>query len=415
MQADNAGFAVEDSSRTTLHDTLATADMARMRRYRLERVQQQLCRRDYAGCLLVDPINLRYATGSRNMTVWCLHNPARYAFVPAEGKAVIFEFDSCEHLSEGLETIGELRPAVSWFYFFAGSRMAELVARWADEVAELTVRFGGKNRRLAVDYVNPAGVDALRQRGIAVFDGLEVMEQARTIKSPDEIACMIRSISVCEAGMARMREAMAPGMTENELWALLHHANIAGGGEWIETRLLSSGPRTNPWFQESSDRIIRPGELVVFDTDLVGPLGYMCDISRAYFCEPGKPSGEQKELYQLAHEQVHSNIELLRPGQTFTEFSQASWRPPERFAKQRYGAVVHGVGLCDEYPLVGPPDLATGPNYEGMFHENMVVSVESYIGAEGGHEGVKLEQQVIITQSGAKPLSRFPFEDSLLN
>ena len=395
-------------------DTEITVDMVRLRGYRLSRVQEQLRARDYAGCLLVDPINVRYATGSRNMAVWCLHNPARYCFVPAEGTAVMFEFDNCEHLSRDLETIGEVRPAVAWFYFFAGSRMAELVERWADEVAELVRRFGGENRRLALDYVNPAGTEALQRRGIELHDGLEVLEQARSVKSPEEIACMTLAVSVCEAGFAGMREALKPGMTENQVWSILHQTNIAMGGEWIETRLLTSGPRTNPWFQESSDRVIRAGELVVFDSDMVGPLGYMADISRAFHCGPGKPTLEQRELYKLAHEQVHYNLELLRPGLTFAEFSEQAWKVPTRFAKNRYGAVAHGVGLCDEYPLIGPPDLATGPNYDGRFEENMTLCVESYIGAKNGHEGVKLEQQVLITASGAQLLSTFPFEEALL-
>ena len=74
---------------------------------------------------------------------------------------------------------------------------------------------------------------------------------------------MRRSLEVCDIGMSRMREALHPGITENALWAELHHANIAHGGEWIETRLLSSGPRTNPWLQECSDRRINRGVLEV--------------------------------------------------------------------------------------------------------------------------------------------------------
>ena len=71
-----------------------------------------------------------------------------------------------------------------------------------------------------------------------------------------------------------MREALRPGITENALWAELHRGNIAGGGEWIECRLLASGPRTNPWFRESSMRVIERGDIVAFDTDLIGPYGY---------------------------------------------------------------------------------------------------------------------------------------------
>jgi Xaa-Pro aminopeptidase len=44
----------------------------------------------------------------------------------------------------------------------------------------------------------------------------------------------------------------------------------------------------------------------------------------------------------------------------------------------------------------------------------MVVSVESYIGEKGGREGVKLEEEVLVTQSGSELISRFPYEDDLL-
>ena len=84
-------------------------------------------------------------------------------------------------------------------------------------------------------------------------------------------------------------------MTEEELWSYLHKTNIENGGEWIETRLLSSGPRTNPWFQECSNRIIQKGDLVAFDTDMVGPYGYCADISRT-FVEGGKLNEEQKNF-----------------------------------------------------------------------------------------------------------------------
>ena len=242
--------------------------------------------RDYAGCLLYDPINIRYALGARNMTVWTLHNAARYAFIPTEGPAVLFDFYNCAHLSEGLETVAEVRPAVAWYYFDSGPRAPEKAARWAAEVADLVAQ-GGGNKRLAMDHCDPLGATALAGHGIEIHNGQEVMELARAIKSTDEIVLMNHAIAVCETAMASMREALEPGMTENELWSILHQVNIALGGEWIETRLLASGGRTNPWFQECGDRVIRPGDLVSFDTDLIGPFGYCADISRTYSAGPG--------------------------------------------------------------------------------------------------------------------------------
>ncbi len=398
-----------------LIDCVGQPDMTRLRAYRLGRVRAELKKRDYAGALLYDPINLRYATGSRNMTVWVMHNATRYALVPTEGPITLFDFHNCEHLSAGLETIAEVRPARAWYYFAAGPRAEQIAKRWAGEIVELVRRDGAGNRRLAVDRLDPLGAHLLEEAGLALFDAQEPLEQARAIKSPDELACMGASISACEAGMAKMREVLRPGMTENELWSHLHQVNIALGGEWIETRLLSSGGRTNPWFQESSDRIIRAGELVSFDTDLIGPYGYCSDLSLTFFCGPGRPSEEQKRLYGLAYEQIHSNLELVRPGVGFREFSERSFKLPPSFAPNRYSVVFHGVGLADEYPAsLYPEDYAAGGGYDGVLEPGMTICIESYIGEVGGDEGVKLEQQVLVTERGHELLSTFPFEAELL-
>ena len=87
---------------------------------------------------------------------------------------------------------------------------------------------------------------------------------------------------------------------------------------------------------------------------------------------------------------------------------------PNEFAANRYGCIAHGVGMCDEFPTIGYP---TGPglgNVEGVFEPGMTICVESYIGAENGTEGVKLEQQLLITETGTELLSTFPFEDMLM-
>lgn len=389
-------------------------DVQRLRAYRLGRLREQLLRHDYAACVLFDPINIRYATDSRNMAVWGLHNPARYCFVPAEGPVILFEFQRCEHLSSGIETIDEIRPASSWFFFTSGPRIAEHARRWAGEIADLVRTHGGGNRRVALDHCDPTGLEALRAQGIEVGEGQSLLELARLIKSPDELACMSVSIDAAQAGMTRMQEALQPGMTEQQLWGLLHQTNIEQGGEWIETRLLTSGECTNPWMQECGNRVIRSGDLVSFDTDLIGPYGYCADISRCFFTGTGQPTPAQKTLYRRAHEQIHYNMSLLKPGVGFRELAEKAWRIPERYMANRYCCIVHGVGLCDEYPYCAHwQDFEQG-GYDGVFQAGMTVCVESYIGEIGGVEGVKLEQQVLITETGCEVISTFPFEDRLL-
>jgi Xaa-Pro dipeptidase len=100
-------------------------DMARLRACRLGRLHAELKQHDYAAALLLDPINIRYATGSRNMSLWTAHTPARYCLVPADGKAILWDFHNCEHLSAGLETIAETRPAHGFYFLGAGSRVDE--------------------------------------------------------------------------------------------------------------------------------------------------------------------------------------------------------------------------------------------------------------------------------------------------
>ena len=401
------------------HDTgqpSTAIDLATLRAYRYARVQEQLRAHQCAAALLYNPINIRYATDSRNMTVWMLHNMGRYCVVPAEGKAVLFEYANrnCLVLAGPLPAIGEVRPALIHAFFDVAEHAVPVSLRWAAEIHDVVRGLMGPGRhRLAVDRTDVNGLEALRAQGFELVEGQRLLELARSVKCAQEVQCIRESIAVADLGMARMREVLRPGLTENELWAELHHANIAHGGEWIETRLLSSGPRTNPWFQEASDRRIQAGELISFDTDMVGPHGYCADISRTFFCAPGTPSALQRNLYGLAAEQVAHNCNLLRPGLSFRDFARLAWEIPAQFVEQNYGCLLHGVGMVDEWPAIGidPHDPLM---QEGELAPGMTVCVESYMGEAGGIEGVKLEQQVLITPQGHEILSRFPLEPELL-
>jgi Xaa-Pro aminopeptidase len=404
-------FLNPDGADRPLRSPIPAATLERARAFRQRRLRDQLARHDCAAILLYDPVNIRYALDVSNMQVWMLHNPSHYAMVCAGGPAIDFEYKGSEHVARGIATVDEIRPATSWFYFSAGDRLAERVEKWADEVADVVREHGAGNRRLAVDKLEPLGVDALRRRGLELVEGQALTERARCIKSPDEIALMRWTIRVCEAGMARMHEASEPGRTEQEIWAELHHENIRSGGEWIETRLLAAGPRTNPWFQECSDYVCRAGDMLAFDTDLIGPYGYCADLSRSWPVGHVRPSNEQRTLLAVAREQIERNLALLRPGLSFREFDERSWRIPEKYLPRRYSVALHGVGLADEWPSVPlHPDFARA--YDGVFEENMTVCVESLIGEEGGRECVKLETQVLITPTGAERLDSFPWEDA---
>jgi Xaa-Pro aminopeptidase len=399
-----------DGADKPLKSPVPLATLKAARAYRQQRIRDQLRRHDCAAILLYDPVNIRYAFDVSNMQLWMTHNPSHYAMVCADGPAIDFEYKGSEHVANGIEIIDQVRPAISWFYFSAGSRIEERVERWADEIADVMREHGGGNRRLAVDKLELLGVDALRRRGLTLVEGQELTEKARCIKNGAEIELMRWTVRVCEAAMARMYERSEAGRTENEIWAELHYENIRSGGEWVETRLLAAGPRTNPWFQECSDYVCQTGDILAFDTDLIGPYGYCADLSRSWPIGHVRMSNKQRELYGAAREQIEHNLCLLKAGMSFREFNEKSWRIPEKYQARRYSVVLHGVGLADEWPSVPlHPDFAKA--YDGTFEENMTVCVESLIGEEGTGECIKLETQVLIGSNGAERLDSFPWEE----
>jgi Xaa-Pro aminopeptidase len=219
---------------------------------------------------------------------------------------------------------------------------------------------------------------------------------------------MKAAIEVAEIGIVKMREQLKAGITEDELWSILHKTNIEHGGEWIECRILSSGQRTNPWMQESSNKVIQSGEIVSFDTDMVGPYGYCADISRA-FVEGHKFNEDQKKIYLMAVKHINHNSRLIKPGMSFKEFTEKSWKLPDEYYGNRYSCMVHGIGLCDEWPMIRYP--TDGGQREGHFEKNMTITVETYIGKVGGKEGVKLEQQYLVGKNGLELMSHHPLED----
>ncbi len=379
----------------------------KLRSYRLDRVKKELRKNNLEACILFDPVNVRYALDAINMSVYNMHNLTRYCFVPIEGPTILYEYFNCENLSSHLNLIDEIRPAITWDYFSNGDQASKELKKWINEVKDLSNSYF-KSKKIAIDVLNGPAITSLIKEGIEVVDAKIILEQARVIKSSDELICMKAAVEVAEIGIKKMQSNLTAGMTEDELWSILHKTNIENGGEWIECRILSSGQRTNPWMQESSNKVIQNGEIVSFDTDMVGPYGYCADISRT-FVTGNKFSDEQKKLYSMALEQINHNYRLIMPGLSFKEFVEKAWILPEDYYGNRYSVMLHGIGMCDEWPAIRYP--TDGGQRNGQFEKNMTITLESYIGKVRGKEGVKLEQQYVVGQNGLELMSHHPLED----
>ena len=381
-------------------------DFDELRSYRLDRLRNELKKNNIEACILFDPVNVRYALDTVNMSVYNMHNLTRYCFIPVDGPTILYEYFNCEILSKGLNLIDEIRPAITWDYFSNGDQSELQLKKWVNEVNDLSNSYF-KSKKIAIDVINGPAVNELNKKGIQVLEAKKILEQARVIKSSEEIKCMRAALDVADIGIIKMRDYLKSGITEDELWSILHKTNIENGGEWIECRILSSGSRTNPWMQESSNKIIQDGEIVSFDTDMVGPYGYCADISRAFVCG-NKFNEHQKKIYLTAVEQIDYNSRLIKDGVSFKEFTEKAWILPEKYYGNRYSVMLHGIGLCDEWPAIRYP--TDGGERSGIFQKNMTITLESYIGEVGGHEGVKLEQQYLVGENGLELMSHHPLE-----
>lgn len=381
---------------------------------RLAKVREQMRRFDLAAVLLNDPVNIRYACGARNMQVFSARNGfARYLIVTQE-RAILFEMAGSEHLAKTLPTLDEIRPAINASFVATAHGLNEAEQTWSREVGALLRQLTEAGARIGIERLSAGVIRGLEIQGFQLTDAQGALERARAVKTAEELKCIRASLAVTERGVAALRAALRPGLTENQLWLILHRAVIAGGGEYFETRLLNSGEHSNPWFQETSAKRICENELVALDTDVVGCYGYYADFSRTFHVGPGAPTEHQRDLYRTAYEQVSHNISILRPGMSFSDYARNAWQIPERYFANRYYVSAHGVGMTGEYPYLYHQSEFEQAGYDGEIVPGMTLCVESFIGKEGGYDGVKLEQQVLITDTSVELLSKFPFEEDLL-
>lgn len=398
---------------------LQLPNLANMREYRWRRLTQHIVDRGYAGLLMFDPLNIRYATDSTNMQLWNTHNPFRAVLLCADGHMVIWDYKNAPFLSSFNPLVKEVRHGADLFYFDRGDKVDVAADVFANSVREICAEHAPGHARLAVDKPMVHGLRALEAQGFTVMDGEEVTEKSRSIKGPDEIKAMRCAVNACEASVKAMedfaRANVGDGQTcEDDIWAVLHAENVRRGGEWIETRLLSSGPRTNPWFQECGPRICQKNEIISFDTDLVGSYGICVDISRSWWIGPDKPRPDMIYAMQHAHEHIMQNMEMIKPGVMIPELTANTHVLDDKFQAQKYGCLMHGVGLCDEWPLVAYPDKAVAGAYDYPLQPGMVLCVEAAVGEVGGDFSIKLEDQVLVTEDGFENLIGYEFDPALM-
>ena len=382
-------------------------DLEGLRFGRLARLQRAMREHDVDVLVLANEPNVRYATGVTAMPVYAMSTFARCAVVPQEGVPILFEHGNSVHRSK--LRAPDVRPMHAWeFYDDPGSQ----AAIWADETLSAMHELGARWDRVAVDRLGTPAFLALLDRGVRPIDSAPITQQARRVKTSEEIELFDLNAALVMEMLTAFEAAIAPGISERELLAVLSDVMVRGSGEYLATTTVCSGPNTNPWRAEATERRLEPGDLVFVDTDTVGIEGCFFCVSRT-FPVGDAVSAEQRGIYRESHEWLEAMKSLVRPGVTCGELVAEAPPLPERFVAQRYECYFHGIGLEEENPsLCHPADEQ--PNPGTVLEDGTALVVELYAGEVGGRDGVKLGDEVLVTGDGCRVLAPYPYSERLL-
>jgi len=383
-------------------------DLELLREERLARLQAAMRAHDLEACLLFSEPNTRYATGVTAMPIWSMSTFTRCAVVPAEGTPILFEHPNSVHRSR-LRAL-DVRPMNGWEFYDD----AEEVARaFAGEAVSALRELGVGGDRVGIDRLGTPGFLALQAEGLTMVDSAPATQEAREVKTSQEVALFRKNGAIVSETLAEFEAAIAPGVTERDLFTVLASGMFSRGAEYMATNTVCSGPNTNPWRAEVTDRALEPGDLLYVDTDTVGIEGIFYCVSRTFVTPGAEPSAEERSTYQAAHEWVLGMTELVRPGITCAELAAAAPKIPEGFVPQRYECMIHSVGLEEESPSVcHPQDVQSNP--DRVIQENMALVVECYMGEVGASHGVKLGDEILVKAEGAEILAPHPYSSMLL-
>src|SRR5512141_1315117 len=211
---------------------LASIDLDLLRTERLRRLQDAMRAHDLDGCLLFSEPNIRYATGATAMPIWSMSTFTRCAVVPQEGDPILFEHPNSVHRSK-LRAIA-VRPMHGWeFYDDAAGEAQVFATAVADALSELGVR-----GRIGVDRLGTPGFMALREAGLELVDSSPATQEAREVKTSQEVALFRLNGRLVTETLAEFEAAIAPGVRERELFATLAAGMLRRGAEYLATNTV---------------------------------------------------------------------------------------------------------------------------------------------------------------------------------
>jgi Xaa-Pro aminopeptidase len=394
-------------------------DMGRLRRERKERALERLRESNLGSMLLIDDPNVRYVTG---LAMTGGSGADHYTLLTEDGDVV--HWDTADHASNQrfncpwLEDIRYACPGLGNVPRASGSASARdwLKDTMAETVYEAMAEYGVANEPMGIDVANAALVEKFEKRGVDIDTGTaaELMLDARKTKTRDEIECLRTVAAICEGGFQAITESAAPGKRESEVWGDAVR-ELWRLGAMVQGGYLTSGPNTWPKHQaNTTDRIIRPGDIVYADFYNVGFMGYRSCYYRTF--SMGQPTEAQQDAYEKARNDLYDVLSRIEPGATTDEICEGfpdgdgehmNWYGAEEFWEMTTNHWAHGLGLqLYEVPLIW---RGLSPEHPIEIEEGMTMAVETMQPAD--RQGVRVEEMVVVRENGVEILSQWPVEE----
>jgi Xaa-Pro aminopeptidase len=389
-------------------------DFPALRQERLERAQASLRDSPLGAVLLFDQNNIRYVT-STHIGEWARDKSARCVLLPRQGDPVLWDFGSA---AKHHRLYAPWLPESSWQAGVTSMRGAMpretgvpdfLAGRIHRELAER----GIAGEPLGLDLTDMETLYSLHRQGIETADAQPVMMSARAIKTPDEIALLEHAAAMVDAVYEEIYRTLRPGVRENEVVARAMQMLFELGSEQVEAINAVSGDRCNPHPHVFSDRLLRPGDQAFFDV-IHSFMGYRTCYDRTF--NVGGVTHAQVDAYKQCREWLDNAIELVRPGATTDQIASV-WPTADELGfpdeQSCFGLQFgHGLGVgLYEAPMISRVHSLDHPI---EIEEGMVFALETYCPATDGESAARIEEEVVVTATGCRVITKFPAEELLV-
>lgn len=274
-----------------------------------------------------------------------------------------------------------------------------LLAPRCDSAATL-----GCDKNLPARFLIP-----MMERGVAAGFALasDAVDDARAIKDDEERAFMRAASAANDAGMARFRELVHEGVTEQEVAGQLEeiYRSLGASGHSFSP-IVSFGANAADPHHEPDGTVLKNGDVVLFDVGCRKD-EYCSDMTRTFFF--GEPGDEQRRVYEVVRQANEAGKAAVRPGARFCDIDAAARKVIEDAGYGPY--FTHRLGHQIGLDVHEPGDVSSAN--EAQVQPGMCFSIEPGIYLPGRF-GVRIEDLVIVTEDGCEVLNAYPRELSTL-